>query len=306
MQRIRRILVVVDPVRDEQPGFEVALPVARAAGASLDLFACEFRDAQIRYHPVEIATTQHFHDLIIANLERKLEALAGRARAAGVEAHTQTVWAAPLHEQIGVRAEAVHADLVVKSTDYHSRIRRTLFSGTDWNLIRDCPMPLLLAKKAPWPSSPVVVAALDPLHAHDKPAVLDRQLIESAQLIAKMLNGSVAALHVHALPGALEAMGDAAAAATLTTAPLPESPSLEEIAGSLAQLLEPYGVPPDRQHVETGRPADGIVAFATDRNADLVVMGAVSRSRLERFFVGSTAESVLDRLPCNVLVEKPA
>jgi universal stress protein E len=121
-----------------------------------------------------------------------------------------------------------------------------------------------------------------------------------------MLNGSVAALHVHALPGALEAMGDAAAAATLTTAPLPESPSLEEIARSLAQLLEPYGVPPDRQHVETGRPADGIVAFATDRNADLVVMGAVSRSRLERFFVGSTAESVLDRLPCNVLVEKPA
>jgi nucleotide-binding universal stress UspA family protein len=31
----------------------------------------------------------------------------------------------------------------------------------------------------------------------------------------------------------------------------------------------------------------------------------VSRSRLQQLFVGSTAELVLDRLPCDVLVVKP-
>ena len=31
-------------------------------------------------------------------------------------------------------------------------------------------------------------------------------------------------------------------------------------------------------------------------------MGAVSRSRLREIFIGSTAERVLDRLPCDVLV----
>jgi universal stress protein E len=35
-------------------------------------------------------------------------------------------------------------------------------------------------------------------------------------------------------------------------------------------------------------------------------MGAVSRSALERVFVGSTAELVLDRLGCDVLIVKPA
>jgi nucleotide-binding universal stress UspA family protein len=37
----------------------------------------------------------------------------------------------------------------------------------------------------------------------------------------------------------------------------------------------------------------------------LVIMGAVSRRRLDRWLVGNTAEAVLDRLACNVWVEKP-
>jgi universal stress protein E len=40
--------------------------------------------------------------------------------------------------------------------------------------------------------------------------------------------------------------------------------------------------------------------------ADLVVMGAVSRSGLKRVFIGNTAERVLNDLPCDVLVVKPA
>ena len=39
--------------------------------------------------------------------------------------------------------------------------------------------------------------------------------------------------------------------------------------------------------------------------ANLVVMGAVSRSGLNRIFIGNTAERVLDDLPCDVLVVKP-
>ena len=43
----------------------------------------------------------------------------------------------------------------------------------------------------------------------------------------------------------------------------------------------------------------------TEAGADFVVMGAVSRTRLQEIFIGSTAERVLDRLPCDVLVVKP-
>ncbi len=40
--------------------------------------------------------------------------------------------------------------------------------------------------------------------------------------------------------------------------------------------------------------------------ADVVVMGAVSRSGLKRLLIGHTAERVLGSMPCDVLVVKPA
>ena len=40
--------------------------------------------------------------------------------------------------------------------------------------------------------------------------------------------------------------------------------------------------------------------------ADVLVMGAVSRSGLQRLFIGNIAEQVLDSLPCDVLIVKPA
>jgi hypothetical protein len=49
-----------------------------------------------------------------------------------------------------------------------------------------------------------------------------------------------------------------------------------------------------------------IPRVAGELHADLVVMGAVSRSGLERVFIGNTAERILDTLQCDVLVVKPA
>ena len=45
--------------------------------------------------------------------------------------------------------------------------------------------------------------------------------------------------------------------------------------------------------------------MAAECHADVVVMGAIARSALKRVFIGSTAERVLETLPCDVLVIKP-
>ena len=42
-----------------------------------------------------------------------------------------------------------------------------------------------------------------------------------------------------------------------------------------------------------------------DHGADFVVSGAVSRRGLQRLFIGSTAERMLDRLPCDLVTVKP-
>jgi universal stress protein E len=57
--------------------------------------------------------------------------------------------------------------------------------------------------------------------------------------------------------------------------------------------------------VQLGVPSEVVPRFAQKIAADVVVMGAISRSALKRMFIGSTAERVLEYLPCDVLVVKP-
>ena len=52
--------------------------------------------------------------------------------------------------------------------------------------------------------------------------------------------------------------------------------------------------------IEQGRPWQEILDYVDDHGVDHVVLGSHSRDFLERFFVGSVAERVVDRIPVPV------
>lgn len=56
--------------------------------------------------------------------------------------------------------------------------------------------------------------------------------------------------------------------------------------------------------VVEGKPALVIVEEIKKQQADLVVMGATGKSILQRFFLGSVTESVMQQLPCSMLIVK--
>lgn len=59
--------------------------------------------------------------------------------------------------------------------------------------------------------------------------------------------------------------------------------------------------------VQTGFPADAILAFAKDRDMDMIVMSTHGRRALDRLIMGSVTEHVLRRASCPVLaVRRPA
>jgi universal stress protein E len=60
------------------------------------------------------------------------------------------------------------------------------------------------------------------------------------------------------------------------------------------------------QHLVDAPATRGIVQTAREIGADLVVLGAVSRSGLGEVLIGNTAEQLLDRLSCDLLIVKPA
>jgi universal stress protein E len=193
-------------------------------------------------------------------------------------------------------------DLVVAESHRHGRAARVFLSNTDWQLIRLCPCPLLFVRTTRPYTRLRVLAAVDPLHAHAKPEVLDHQLLDAARDLAALYGGRMHAAYCYHVMMPLVA-GDAA-----QPVPLPVDIAgeyLKAVRESFGSLLAPYGLGPKRVHLVAGHASEQIPVLAESIDAGLVVMGAVSRSGLKRLFIGNTAERVIDQLKSDVLVLKP-
>jgi universal stress protein E len=308
MLRLNRILAVVDPTSDVQPALDKARLLAKRAGATLELFICDF-DPSLSGKPLfDMEQLKHLRVQFIEERMEFLEALADEARSQGITVETHVHWDNPVYRGVLRRVQESSPDLVVKDTHHHSALRRVLLTNTDWSLIRTCPAPLLLAKPRDWPAQPRILAALDPEHVGDKPAALDHAILDAAGLLAKSLDGELHAVHAF-LSAALMAAVTGAGASAMAF-PTGESAGelvareRERIGAVLAGIAAAHSLPAERIHVEQGAASDVLQIVARSLAADVLVMGAVSRSRLQELFVGSTAERVLDRLACDVLVVK--
>ncbi len=302
MNALRNILVLMEPGAESQPAFDAAITLAKRYGSSLELLIVVFQDLHPAYFEPMTATPLEFHDSIMAGHRAMLERYVGQAGEEGVGAIGEALWGTPFHEIVLARVAATRPDLVVKYSVFHNRVERTLFTGSDWHLIRDCPVPLLLVKEPARLVGARMLACVDPTHAHDKPAALDVQLLQRGAALAHRLGGELHAVHVFSVPAPVGVIGDAYIA---SAAMPPVEQSVEQARKACFDLARANGLPADHVHFRVGVPARDIVAQAREIDASLVLMGAVSRRRLERWFVGSTAEAALDRLPCNVWVEKP-
>jgi universal stress protein E len=168
--------------------------------------------------------------------------------------------------------------------------------------VRESPIPLLLVKELHPYRHPAVLAAIDPAHAHGKPLQLDKDILRVGRTLATALRGTLHAVHAYS---------------TFVMAPSPEMVTpgtleqMEEEAKRRAQLdinraLRAARIPRSRQYLVGRLPVDAIAEAARKTHSAIVVMGAISRSRYKRLLIGNTAERILDKLPCDVTVVKPA
>ncbi len=305
MKKLRRILVAVSDLQDAHTGvLRRAAVLARATGAQVELFHAvttpltESRRIGRQLLPLQLTTAD---SLVLA--QKNLERIAGSRLLRGCRVQAKAVADKPPYEAIVRRAVATHADLIINGTRTRGFANRMVLRHTDWELVRHSPVPLLLVKSDRRAAKAVVLAAVDPLHAKEKPARLDGQIVDVASGMAAVLKGTLHAVHAY-MP--LSVMFSASVGEPLAwnTTEL-DTGYTKRVAREFARTLRRTRIPPRRRHLRVGAAANELATCAAQIRATLVVMGAVSRSRLERLFVGSTAEQVLDALACDVLIVKP-
>jgi universal stress protein E len=307
MKAIRRILFAVrNPEDARQPGIDKAIQVARSFGASLEVFHALSSPVFLTLQPMMEQTLEALRASAEKRARERLAKYAAKARRQGVALECQVAWDYPPHEAIVRRAAAARADLIIAECHKGPRSRAWLLHLTDWELLRLSPLPVLLLRNGRAFRRPLTLAAVDPAHAHAKPAELDSEILAAATLFSKALRGSLHLMHANhpaTLPVAMAAgdPGIAASASAVTYAEL-----LRQERAGFEAFTATTAVPRARTHLVDGHPAFAIPRLARKLHAGLVVMGAVSRSGVKRVFVGNTAERVLNALPCDVLVVKPA
>ena len=305
MNEIKKILAVVDPTVADQPAVRRAAWLAKCSNAELELLVCYYNEYLSGDRLFDSPSLEKARDEVIENHEKHLETLAEPLRAKGVVVKTSAIWDHPLYEGIVRHASEVGSDIVIKDTHHHSAVTRALLTNTDWNLIRTCPMPLWLVKPQEVAESPVFVAAIDPMHQHDKPAALDDEILHVSKGIAEKVGGDVHAFHAY---------DPRIAVATATAnAYIPVSLPFDEIEQQMhedhqkrfIEITQFHKLDDDKAHLVAGLTHEELPLIAEKLKADVVVMGAVARNRWKRLFIGATAERTLEDLPCDLLIIKP-
>lgn len=300
----QHILVIIDPTTSEeaQPSLIRAEEYsAMHPHAELTLFICDYNSALDGGYFFASPGLEKARVSLLDSHLRLLDKLAAPLRERGVTVHTKAVWGKRLDRNILGAASEISADLVFKTTHHHNPLKRLLLTNTDWQLIRHCEAPLWLVKRADQPVRKVC-ASVDPLHEADKPAALDVRLVEVARAMAADQHEPVQIAHAYSpLPRTL--VYDASIIADYDG-------YAEDVrkrhAHALSSLGEQLGIDAGNRHLLQGYPEETIAEFVEQHQIDLLVMGAVSRSGLDNALLGHTAERLLDDVPCDVLVVKPA
>ncbi|HEX6549048.1 MAG TPA: universal stress protein, partial [Gammaproteobacteria bacterium] len=173
----------------------------------------------------------------------------------------------------------------------------------DWQLLRECPAPLMLVRQHTGNTPRHIMAAVDPVAEHERPRGLNDVIMKAASILGMQCDAQVDVVHAFDYVPVL-ADPEGAAGWVLDTTIYDELRKLHQSA--LKTLGDRYGVPEKQMHLLDGNAVTVLSEFARNHDIDLLVMGTMFRTRLERLAIGSTAESLLDNLDCDVLAIKPS
>lgn len=316
MQRFKDIVCVAAPDSVSRTALERATVLADNNQARLTVVEVINKIPPDIKLPDRVLSSEYLQANIVAEHRKGLLELAA-PWSRNIEIQTRVLIGIPFLEII---SEVLRngRDLVIKTAESGGLLDR-VFGSDDMHLLRKCPCPVWLVKSKSSKAYHRILAAVDvdddyPPEELNTRHLLNLQILEMASSLAL---SEFAELHiVHAW----EAIGERAMRRAFVGTPEEKIVAyVEEVRQQHKQSLnvltdEAISKPGQsameylnpQTHLLKGSPRKEIPAFADEIEADLVVMGTVARTGISGFFMGNTAETILNRLDCSVLAVKPS
>jgi universal stress protein E len=304
MQRFKNILLFAGSESWKEETLERAVSLAKNNTAELTMTdVIEELPQEMRM----LIASRHladFQDITVTERRKELEDLIAPIRDQGVHVAAKVLVGTPFLEIIREVLRSKH-DLVMKTAMGKGGLREMLFGSTAMHLMRKCPCPVWVVKPTHHKKYARIMAAVDPDPFDEERNSLNTKVMELAISLAHMEGSELHVVHAWRLYGE-------------TLLPGPGRMSQVEVnklarkartehKGWIAELVEKHapGLPSNRIHLLKGDAERVIPLLAKRKRIELIVMGTVCRTGIAGFFIGNTAEKVLQQVDCSVLTVKP-
>ncbi len=303
MLTINHILVDLDPTQDLQPALNRAIEIAKQCDASIELFLAVHNSSIVSNWFINEKQLEHAKEGYIQSKRRWLQTYLDEVLAQGIKATMDVVWHKPFYRAILQKIESSSVELVVKSTHTHPGINKIFFTPSDWQLLKACPIPLLLVKQKQDNKRPYknIMACVDPIHTEGKYQDLNQAILETMSELESQMKLKTHALHCSEPMGieiwqAMPEMGG------LSVADHQEylDNLMENHRILFNKLMESYPIKAENTFVKTGDPISCVPQMVEEKDIDLLIMGSNYHTGL----IGGTAEKLLDEVNCDILAVK--
>ncbi len=306
MKRFKNILLVFDPESSDRSTFRRATALAKKNQARLTVISVvDELPHDLRMLVAEIST-QELLELATKELLLQAKSFIKLIEREVDDIEFKVLTGTPIIEIIRQVLRNKH-DLVMVTAEGESGIKDRLFGSTSMRLMRKCPCPVWVMKQARYRRYFRIMAAVDPGSANmsQERISLNRVIMDLAISMAALEESELHIVHAWRLfaeghirgfggvsPGEIEQWRES---------------TRDDHRKQLDDLLQYYSLEGlnSQVHLPEGSPDSLIPELARKKRIDLIVMGTVCRTGISGFFIGNTAENVLQQVKCSVLTVKP-
>ena len=305
MKRFKRILFVNDDETSIKKALDRAVQLAKTNKALLTVVEVLEELPSAMKMGTALKDLGVIQTQIYEESKKKLEELVEPLKKEGVNVSVTTLWGTPWLEIIREVLRNNH-DLIMITPRKKTKLKEMLFGSRTMHLMRKCPCPVWAIKPTRKRQYTRIVAAVDAGPEEDAEALLNKKIMELAISLAQFEDKS----ELHIINCVQQFFQKRIRGRTILNQEEADYLNREakKVHGQwLANLTERSDLKGTEHkiHLLVGEPDELIPEFVHKNTIDTVVMGTVSRTGLSGFFIGNTAEKVLQKLDCSVLAVKP-
>jgi universal stress protein E len=249
--------------------------------------------------------SENLQSLAMQEVRERLGPLVAPFQKRGSSVELEVLYGQPFIEIIRAVLRCQH-DLVMMTAEARGRLREMIFGSTSLHLMRKCPCPVWVIKPSRRQRFARILAAVDPDPLEVVRDGVNTKIMELASSLAGLEDAELHVVHAWQVCDLIALQGWQAKVTEDQVADWVEQTRAAHLR-RFDELLGKFNLKElkHRLHLVEGEAGTVIPKLAAKERIDLIVMGTVARAGLEGYFIGNTAETVLQRVACSVLTVKP-